>query len=76
MVGFDISDNLQLAKTMKMEKILFPARAERKIDGVRMILFNGKFYTRTGKLVPLAPPVIKDKQFNLDPLAAAEDTII
>ncbi len=49
----NISGGLQLAKTAVMEKIAFPARAERKMDDVRVMMLDGKFYTRTGKLINL-----------------------
>ncbi len=45
----NIADNLQLAKTQEMKTIKFPARAELKLDGVRVLMANDKFYTRKSK---------------------------
>lgn len=49
----NVSDGLQLATTQDMKKIKFPARAERKMDGVRVMMLNGKFYSRKGKEIVL-----------------------
>lgn len=49
----NISSGLQLAKTQDMSRVKFPARAERKLDGVRVLMINCKFYTRTGKEISL-----------------------
>jgi len=46
-------EHLQLAKTMDMSKIHLPARAELKLDGIRAVYFQGKFYTRAGKEIVL-----------------------
>jgi len=49
----NIAEGLQLATTQAMETIKFPCRAERKLDGVRLMLLDGRFYTRKGKEVSL-----------------------
>jgi len=48
-----IKDYLQLAKTVEMSSIKFPAIAELKYDGVRAYFLRGRFYSRTGKEIVL-----------------------
>lgn len=48
-----VSENLQLAKTIEMKDIKFPAIAELKLDGIRVLFLNGKFYSRSGKRIYL-----------------------
>lgn len=66
------SDNIQLAKTVDMESIIFPARAEVKLDGGRLILYEGKIYTRNNKRVHL--PVTENKVTDTDHVADIEVT--
>lgn len=49
----NMGSNLQLAKTVPMTHIKFPAIAETKYDGVRCIMVGNKFYTRSGKQIHL-----------------------
>lgn len=53
----NIAAGLQLAKTVKIEDVKYPCRAEVKVDGVRLIAINNKYYTRTGKQVNLTTKI-------------------
>jgi len=59
---YNISENLQLAKTTEMKDVLFPARAELKLDDVRVMLLDNRFYSRSGKEYNL--PETKKKLVN------------
>lgn len=70
-----LHNNLQLAKTVSMYDLVYPCRAELKLDGVRGFLYKNKFYSRQGHEIHLPEITFKLDSSTLNRFVDLEFTL-